>query len=71
MSSRSRESTARIGEAQLALKQKATAKTTFESLLNGGKDDASLRAILGLDRIDAEAQTTISEAEHLVPRPYP
>lgn len=60
-----RESTARIGEAQLALKQTATAKATFESLLNGGKDDASLRAILGLDRIDAEANTQLSEAEHL------
>lgn len=60
-----RESTARIGEAQLALKQIATAKATFESLLNGGKDDASLRAVMGLDRIDAEAKTTISEAEHL------
>ena len=60
-----RESTARIGEAQLALKQVAVAKTTFESLLNGGKDDASLRAVLGLDRIDAEAKATISAAEHL------
>lgn len=60
-----RESTARIGEAQLAMKQTATAKATFESLLNGGKDDASLRAVLGLDRIDAEAKTTLSEAEHL------
>lgn len=64
-SSLSRESTARIGEAQLAMKQNAVAKATFESLLNGGKDDASLRAVLGLDRIDAEAKTTLSELEHL------
>lgn len=64
-SSLARESTARIGEAQLALKQTATARATFESLLNGGKDDASLRAVLGLDKIDAEAKTSISELEHL------
>ena len=60
-----RESKARIGEAQLALNQAAQARVTFESLLNGGKDDASLRAIIGLDRIDAEAKTTVSELEHL------
>ncbi len=60
-----RESTARIGEAQLVMKQNAQARVTFESLLNGGKDDASLRAILGLDRLDAEAETTVSELEHL------
>ncbi len=60
-----RESKARIGEAQLALRQSAQARSTFESLLNGGKDDASLRAIIGLDRIDAEAKTTVSELEHL------
>ncbi len=60
-----RESTARIGEAQLALKQNAQARLTFESLLNGGKDDASLRAIIGLDRIDAEAKTSVGELEHL------
>ena len=60
-----RESKARIGEAQLALNQAAQARVTFESLLNGGKDDASLRAIIGLDRIDAEAKTAISELEHL------
>ncbi|MBL8205328.1 MAG: transglycosylase SLT domain-containing protein [Blastocatellia bacterium] len=64
-SSLARESTARIGEAQLALKQTATARSTFESLLNGGKDDASLRAVLGLDKIDTEIQTSISEVEHL------
>ncbi|MBS1810545.1 MAG: transglycosylase SLT domain-containing protein [Acidobacteria bacterium] len=60
-----RESTARIGEAQLAMKQNAAAKTTFESLLNGGKDDASLRAVMGLDKIDTEAKTSLSELEHL------
>ncbi len=60
-----RESTARIGEAQLALKQNAQARVTFESLLNGGKDDASLRAIIGLDRIDAEGKTSVGELEHL------
>lgn len=60
-----RESTARIGEAQVALKQNAQARVTFESLLNGGKDDASLRAIIGLDRLDAEAKTSVSELEHL------
>ncbi len=60
-----RESTARIGEAQLAMKQTAQARSTFESLLNGGKDDASLRAIVGLDRLDAEAKTAVSELEHL------
>jgi soluble lytic murein transglycosylase-like protein len=60
-----RESTARIGEAQVALKQNAQARVTFESLLNGGKDDASLRAIIGLDKLDAEARMPISELEHL------
>ena len=64
-SSLARESTARIGEAQLAMKQNSVARSTFESLLNGGKDDASLRAIIGLDKIDLEAKTTISELEHL------
>jgi tetratricopeptide (TPR) repeat protein len=62
---RAREGTARIGEAQLALKQTTLARSTFESLLNGGKDDASLRAIMGLDRIDAETNTRLSESEHL------
>ncbi len=62
---RARESAARIGEAQLAMQQNAAAKTTFETLLNGGKDDASLRAVLGLDRIDAAAKTPLSEVEHL------
>jgi soluble lytic murein transglycosylase-like protein len=60
-----RESTARIGEAQLALKQNAQARSIFESLLNGGKDDASLRAVLGLDKLDAEEKTTRSDLEHL------
>jgi soluble lytic murein transglycosylase len=60
-----RESTARIGEAQLALKQPAQARVTFESLLNGGKDDASLRAVIGLDKIDTAANTPLSELEHL------
>ena len=60
-----RESTARIGEAQLAMKQNSVARSTFESLINGGKDDASLRAILGLDKIDLEAKTPITELEHL------
>ncbi len=60
-----RESTARIGEAQLALKQNAQARSTFESLLNGGKDDASLRAVIGLDKLDADEKTLVSELEHL------
>ena len=60
-----RESTARIGEAQLAMKQNSVARSTFESLINGGKDDASLRAIIGLDKIDQDAKTQISELEHL------
>ena len=47
------------------MKQNAQARVTFESLLNGGKDDASLRAIMGLDKIDAEAKTQLSEIEHL------
>ncbi len=64
-SSLARESTARIGEAQLAMKQNSLARSTFESLLNGGKDDASLRAIIGLDKIDLDAKTTVSELEHL------
>ncbi|HEX4949378.1 MAG TPA: tetratricopeptide repeat protein, partial [Blastocatellia bacterium] len=60
-----RESTARIGEAQLAMKQPAQARSTFESLLNGGKDDASLRAVMGLDKIDAAEKMQLSELEHL------
>lgn len=60
-----RESTARIGEAQLALNQMAAARATFDSLINGTNDDAALRAIEGLDRIDAAAGTKLNESEHL------
>jgi soluble lytic murein transglycosylase-like protein/TolA-binding protein len=60
-----RESTARVGEAQLALGQSAAARATFESLMTGSSDDAALRAAEGLDRIDAAAQTKLTEAERL------
>ncbi|HZS04886.1 MAG TPA: tetratricopeptide repeat protein [Blastocatellia bacterium] len=61
-----RYSLAQTGEAQLALNQTAAARTTFESLLNGGfQDDAALKAIIGLDHIDESARTQLTEAEHL------
>jgi len=61
-----RDTLAVIGEAQFAMRQTASAKQTFESVLaNGSMDDASLRACLGLDRIsDAEANM-LTEAERL------
>jgi soluble lytic murein transglycosylase len=57
---------AQIGEAQLALKQTAAAKQTFDSVLaNGSMDDASLRACAGLDKIDEAASNLVSEADRL------
>jgi soluble lytic murein transglycosylase len=61
-----RESQARIGEAQLALGDRAGARSIFDSLLAGGAtDDGSLRAINGLDRLDEIEKTSVSEGEHL------
>lgn len=61
-----RESLARTGEAQLALGDRATARSTFDSLLGAANmDDASLKAAVGLDRIDDAAGTGMTEAERL------
>lgn len=61
-----RDATAMIGEAQLAMNQFAAARQSFEQVLaNGSLDDASLRACLGLDRINGAEMTAISENERL------
>src|SRR5262245_31488860 len=61
-----RDTMAMIGEAQLALGQTEAARSTFESVLaNGALDDASLRACLGLDRIDDSAKVMTSENDRL------
>ena len=61
-----RDALARTGEAQLATKQTTAARATFESLLSGGSmDDAALKAVLGLDKLDEAANIQISEADHL------
>src|SRR5262245_9176105 len=53
-----RDARAAIGEAQLAMRRATEARRTFEALLaNGSLDDASLRACVGLDRIDAATGT--------------
>ncbi|MGH9768641.1 MAG: tetratricopeptide repeat protein, partial [Blastocatellia bacterium] len=61
-----RDALAGIGEAQLAMRQTAAARQTFESVLaNGSLDDASLRASMGLDRIDGDTENMLTEAERL------
>jgi peptidoglycan lytic transglycosylase len=66
-----RDTIAMIGEAQLALGQKGLARTLFESVLtnrstNGSMDDASLRAVIGLDRINSgQPGLQLTEAERL------
>jgi soluble lytic murein transglycosylase len=61
-----RDALAKIGEAQLALRQTEAARQTFDSVLsNGSMDDASLRACAGLDRIDRAAANKLTEAESL------
>ena len=56
----------RIGEAQAALRQIEAARATFEAALAGGStDDTALRAIVNLDKLDAAARRSLSEAEHL------
>jgi soluble lytic murein transglycosylase len=61
-----RDALAMIGEAQAALGQTEAARASFESVLaSGAMDDASLRACLGLDRLDDSALTTLMEAARL------
>lgn len=61
-----RDALARTGETQMATKQTTAARATFESLLAGGSmDDAALKAVLGLDQLDAAVNIQISEADHL------
>jgi TolA-binding protein len=61
-----RDALAMIGETQLAMRQTETAKQTFESLLaSGSMDDASLRACIGLDRMDSTSANILTEAERL------
>ncbi|MGH9841233.1 MAG: transglycosylase SLT domain-containing protein [Blastocatellia bacterium] len=55
-----------IGEAHLAMWQTDAARASFESVLAGGaQDDASLRASLGLDRMDDASVAMLTEAERL------
>jgi soluble lytic murein transglycosylase len=61
-----RDALAMIGEAQALLNQTAAARPSFETVLsNGSLDDASLRACLGLDRIDYAAPSAVSENDRL------
>jgi peptidoglycan lytic transglycosylase len=62
-----RDAIAMIGEAQLALGQKSLARTSFESVLtNRSVDDASLKAVMGLDRINSsQPGLPLTEAERL------
>ena len=61
-----REYLALIGEAQAAARQNDAARATFESAINGNsQDDVSLRAALGLDRLDEAANVLLTEETHL------
>ena len=60
--STARESLARIGHAHLESGSTSAARQTFESLLGAATDDASLKAVEGLDKIDSG---TISSVERL------
>ncbi len=61
-----RDSLAMIGEAQMALRQMEAARASFSSVLTGGlMDDASLRAVTGLDRLDQAALMAPGEIERL------
>ncbi|MFN0109205.1 MAG: transglycosylase SLT domain-containing protein [Blastocatellia bacterium] len=61
-----REHLATIGEAQAAARQHDAARATFESAMNGNsQDDTSLRAAIGLDRLDDDSRALLSEETHL------
>src|SRR5262245_4653779 len=61
-----RDAQAMTGETQLAMRQAEAARQSFESVLaSGSMDDASLRACVGLDRIDAAAASVLTETERL------
>lgn len=61
-----REHLATIGEAQAAARQHEAARATFESAMNGNsQDDVSLRAAMGLDRLDDASRALLSEDTHL------
>ncbi|MGH9802001.1 MAG: tetratricopeptide repeat protein, partial [Blastocatellia bacterium] len=61
-----REHLALIGEAQAAARQYDAARATFESAMNGSsQDDTSLRAAIGLDRLDESSRMLLSEETHL------
>ncbi len=61
-----RDAMAMIGEAQLALRQNDLARASFDAVLsNGSMDDASLRSCLGLDRMDEQTLTMLTEADRL------
>lgn len=60
-----RDTLAMIGEAQLALRQNEAARASFETVLTTiAQDDAALRAVTGLDRLENSA-ANLPEAEHL------
>src|SRR5262245_4118506 len=55
-----------LGDAQSALGQTESARLSFESVISSGlMDDASLRAVRGLDRIATKTATPLSENERL------
>ncbi len=61
-----REALAAIGEAQLALRQIDSARLSFEAVVStGSMDDASLRAVKGLDRIEQSPMTALTLDERL------
>jgi tetratricopeptide (TPR) repeat protein len=61
-----REALAAIGEAQLALRQIDSARLSFEAVVStGSMDDASLRAVKGLDRIEQAPVTAQTPDERL------
>lgn len=56
----------RQGEAQVALRQLDAARASFAAALAGNStDDTALRAILNLDKLDAQQNVTLTETEHL------
>ena len=61
-----RDAMAAIGEAQLAAGQIDSARLSFDAVVSSGlMDDASLRSVTGLDRIDERTMKVLTEADRL------
>jgi soluble lytic murein transglycosylase len=56
---------AKLGEAYARVGDLASARTAFEQLVSGSRDDSALRAAQGLDALDRAANTSASEFEAL------